>query len=271
MSSIICLERALDMLNLLYENGGKMGVSDIARSMGLHKSTVYRTLDALYLKDFLFKDKQSGKYSLGPRVFQLGFIAASNLPLVRIAKPHMAYLSEKYEEHVSISILEGPTMFAMNYYLGSTSTTLLSSLQDCDSSDAYRPAVGKIFMSSQPNALSVETPIIVDNYNRLLKKRPRFDATATLEALVEELKQVRERGYAYEDGELLVGQVCYAVPIMNQDEVSFAALAMFGAKQRLARFSTDEIVRDMLYTGRIITEHWNNDSFGGEAPPKADV
>lgn len=56
-SNIASVERALDVLLLLYGEGKEMGVSEIANQLGVYKSTVHRTLVTLQSKHFVQKTR----------------------------------------------------------------------------------------------------------------------------------------------------------------------------------------------------------------------
>jgi len=106
MSSIKCLERALDILDLMYQNGGKMTLTQISNELSLYKSTVHRTLLTLEGKEFIQRDEFTGMYTLGSRVFMMGLVAARSIPISKIARPQLSYLSEKYDEYADLSVLD---------------------------------------------------------------------------------------------------------------------------------------------------------------------
>lgn len=51
--TIVAVDRALDVLLLLYSQGEEMGISDISRQLELQKSTVHRILATLEGKGFV--------------------------------------------------------------------------------------------------------------------------------------------------------------------------------------------------------------------------
>ena len=60
-NNIASVERALDILLLLYGEGKEMGVSQIAGTLGIYKSTVFRTLYTLQEKNFVQKNELTDK------------------------------------------------------------------------------------------------------------------------------------------------------------------------------------------------------------------
>lgn len=263
MSSIQSLERALDILNIMYDNGGKIGVSDLSRIMGLHRSTVYRTLNTLYQKDFLQKDNKTSAYSLGPRVLTLGLVAATNMPLAKIAKPHLAYLSNKYETQASIQIIEGverdkSCVFCLNQYLDTTSTTLLSTPSQCETNDAYRPATGLCFVANNlEGPFSTENVHLVNNWLKLSKKFIKNNYN--IQSFIKELEEVKKLGYAIENESFIQGQLAVACPIFDENKRAVATISINGDKKKLYNnYSSEEIISDIKKHSSIINEAWGS-------------
>ena len=245
MSSIQSLERALDILNIMYDNGGKISVTELSKIMGLHRSTVYRTLNTLYQKDFLQKDSRTSVYSLGPRVLTLGLVAATNMPLAKIAKPHLAYLTSKYEVNAAILIIEGEErdkscVFCLNQYLDSTSTTLLSTPSQCEASNAYRP---------------VENEYIMDNWYKLSKKI--IKSNYNIQSFMKELYEIKKQGFAFENESFIQGQIAVACPIFSSSGKAVATVSIDGDKKKLlSNFKNEEIISDIKKHASIINEVW---------------
>lgn len=261
MSSIQSLERALDILNIMYDNGGKISVTELSKIMGQHRSTVYRTLNTLYQKDFLQKDSRTSVYSLGPRVLTLGLVAATNMPLAKIAKPHLAYLTSKYEVNAAILIIEGEErdkscVFCLNQYLDVSSTTLLSTPSQCETSNAYRPATGLCFVANNiKGEMTVENEYIIDNWHKLSKKI--IKSNYNIQSFIKELNEIKKQGYAFENESFIQGQIAVACPIFNSSGKAVATLSINGDKKKLlSNFKNEEIISDIKKHASIINEIW---------------
>src|ERR1700728_4732490 len=66
------VERAAMILNVLGSGSPRLGVTEIATRLGLTKPTVHGLLRTLEKHDLIAQDPDSGKYTLGPGVLQLG-------------------------------------------------------------------------------------------------------------------------------------------------------------------------------------------------------
>ncbi len=70
--NIQSLERAAAMLRLLAGGERRLGLSDIASSLGLAKGTAHGILRTLQQEGFVEQDEASGRYQLGAELLRLG-------------------------------------------------------------------------------------------------------------------------------------------------------------------------------------------------------
>lgn len=269
-SSIQSLERALDIMTLMCKNGGKMGISDIARHMQLHKSTVYRTINTLQEKEYLRKDPSTNLYALGNRAFMLGLMAASNVPLLRIARPHMAYLTEKYQEDIILSIFDdNAKVFDVACHLGNYSTTFYSSDHQQNNINSYPPSVLECLLAFR-SSLEPDDPMLLSfiaNQRSWRFKKQKLDR---MDLLLPYLKKIKEQRYAYECDDYHPGEVCYTVPLLNSSIDLYASLSLRGLKSRLSQYPEATLLREMRRFAWQLSVQWSEGSsqtsFGYEDP-----
>lgn len=260
-SSIQSLERALDILTLMCKNGGKMGISDIARLMQLHKSTVYRTINTMQEKEYLRKDPSTNLYALGKRAFMLGLMASNNVPILRMARPHMAYLTEKYQEDVILSIFdENAKVFDVVCHLGDYSTTFYSSDHQQNNLNAYLPSVMECLLAFR-SSLEPDDPMLLNFISKQRSWRYQKQKLITMDLLLPYLKKVKEQHYAVEsDEEYHPGQVCYTVPIINTSIDLYASLSLRGLKSRLSHYPEETLIREMRRFAWQLSVQWSEGS-----------
>ncbi|WP_426349025.1 IclR family transcriptional regulator [Alloiococcus sp. CFN-8] len=259
------MERALDILDIMYQNGGKMTLTEISKSMNLHKSTVYRTLLTLTEKDFLEKDEQTGLYTLSSRVFMMGLVAASNFPIATIARPHLEYLSEKYDEKINLSLLnynrndntqekaKGDFVLVLQQYLNNTYSKTLITPKQCDASEVFQPAVYMCFMAYLENG--ADSQEFRENYIKLNKRYK--NKSLEIDDVISKVQHVRVKGYAYEENDLRPGSLCIAAPVFNKDNLLVGVLSINGQKAKLNKFSIDKIIEEIKYTASTLTDIWS--------------
>src|SRR4029077_4164792 len=101
------LERGLAILSSFRSGSPLLGVSDLAREVGLSRSTTHRYISTLAALGYLQQDPATRKYRLGPRVLDLGFSAINSMDLREVAVPHLQALSDETGRTVNMAVLDG--------------------------------------------------------------------------------------------------------------------------------------------------------------------
>ena len=98
------LERGLAVIRAFDAEHRELGLSDVARITGLTRAAARRFLLTLVRLGYMsFSD---GRFSLSPRVLELGYAYLSSLSLPEVAQPHMEALVAQVNESSSISVLD---------------------------------------------------------------------------------------------------------------------------------------------------------------------
>ena len=86
-NAVRSVDRAAALLIALGDSQGEAGVTELARRLGLHKSTASRLLATLQRRGLVEQDDETGKYRLGLVVIRLAERAERTLDLRGIAGP----------------------------------------------------------------------------------------------------------------------------------------------------------------------------------------
>jgi IclR family acetate operon transcriptional repressor len=105
--SIQSVERAVAVLKLLGEADPELGVSELARRLKLHKSTVSRLLSTLEAGGFVQQDPRNGRYRLGLQLAALAGLALTQYELRDVARPLLQELATTSGETTTLSVLDG--------------------------------------------------------------------------------------------------------------------------------------------------------------------
>src|ERR1700735_1099151 len=87
------LERGLAILSAFRPDRPAIGISELARELGLPRSTTHRYVSTLASLRYLEQEPSTRRYRLGPRVLDLGFSVLGALGLREIAAPHLQRLT----------------------------------------------------------------------------------------------------------------------------------------------------------------------------------
>ncbi|MFZ7102639.1 MAG: IclR family transcriptional regulator [Peptococcaceae bacterium] len=243
------VDRALDILLLFQSEGEEMGITRISNSLGVYKSTVYRTLATLENKGFVQQNPENGKYWLGLRLYSLGMLIKDKLTLKHLVHPYGKALSEKFKEVVHISVLDkNSEVYPKHIIIDKFQSQQVLSLTPPIGSSAccHSSAVGKALLAfADKNYLA----------KYMENELPKFTekTITTWPGLLEELAKIRMQGYALDDEELELGLSCIASPILGINGEALAALSVSGPTARIKAEKFTEIVQGVSDTAKQIS------------------
>jgi DNA-binding IclR family transcriptional regulator len=225
------VDRALSVLSILARTG-EAGVSDIARELGVHKSTVFRLVATLEAHDMVEQHAERGKYRLGVGVLRLAGATSARLDVVQEARPVARELAAGSGETVNLAILAETSALYVDQVAGS------SSLQPHNWVGQHIPlhatSNGKVLLSELSEA---------DCAQRLPRLTPYTASTITSRArLRAELAQTRERGYAVAIDELEMGLTAVAAPVRDAHGEVVASLSVSGPTFRIEAQRIEELL-----------------------------
>ncbi len=231
------IERAVAVLDS-FNDAAELGVSDVAARVTLSVSTTHRIVRALCIAGFLDQDPATDRYSLGPRLAQLGQLVWDRMGL-GLARPLLEQLAASTGESVNLGVRRGADVLVL---LWAESPQPLRFDQPPGSHvPIHTSAMGKALL-----AFGREPADAVRQLPKLVSYTPRTISSRRL--LVEELERIRERGWAMNDEERNVGVRAIGAPVVGADGVARAAISLQGPTVRLTPDRVDALVSVVLDT-----------------------
>ncbi len=218
------VERSLAILECFRGEVGDLGISEIARSIGISVSTAHRIARALCQRQFLEQDPRTDRYRLGRTLAALGQRASEHLGF-ELASPAVDRLAHDTGESASLSVLQDMEVLIV---LCATSDQRLQFHHAAGPLvDAYASAMGKSMLAFE----RMEVKSTVATLGSLRRFTPN---TVTSRArLTAELEEVRRQGYAVNREERYVGVVGVAAPIIDARGSARASIGIQGPSARL--------------------------------------
>jgi IclR family pca regulon transcriptional regulator len=214
------LERGLSILSSFKSARPLLGVSELAREIGLSRSTTHRYVATLAALGYLEQDEVTRRYRLGPRVLDLGFSAINSMELREISVPHLQRLSDETGHTVNMAILDGADIVYVERCRSSRQgqREIDLNLHVGSRLPAYCTSMGKVLLASLPDD---ERDAALDGVE-LTQRGP--NTLTQRSALVAELEQVQRRGLAVNNEELAFGLRSIAAPVRDHGGEAAAAI-----------------------------------------------
>jgi DNA-binding IclR family transcriptional regulator len=211
-------DRALAILAAFTESRPEVGVSELARELGMHKSTVSRLLGTLEGRRLV--RRVGDRFLPGPELARLGSLAARGLALLPVARPVLARLAEATGETVNLAVRQGDR--ALNVH--QVETTHFVGLTDwtARATPLHATANGKALLAYGAAAVPAVLESLTD---RTIVERAE---------LVNELERTRLRGYAQAVEELEAGLNSVGAPVFDASGDCVAAVSVAGPSYRVS-------------------------------------
>jgi len=201
--------KALFILESFSASSPEWGIRDLSRELSINPTTVHRLVATLHNAGYLQQDPETQRYSLGPKVMKLAALYAHQNPLPSAALE----VFERYAETCDY-----------NFYLGTLSKYEVVYLAKLDgrgpikivvepggTTALHTTALGKVLLANQSDAYIQG---FIDRGS--LTTYTQRSITAP-EVLWEQINEIRQRGYAINDGEHYEDVGAVGVPVYDSD------------------------------------------------------
>ncbi len=229
------VQRAADILKVVGAKGGRgVRLADVVAATGLQKSTALRLLSALVKTGLLDQDDDSRAYYLGFETVALGETAANRFGLADMAMDSIDRLVAATDDTVYLSVRHGDYFVCIARAIGAYPIKTLT-LEIGDrrplGAGAGSLAILAFLSSDEIDAVVRANAGVAD---RLPAIKPQ--------GLLEDLQDIRAKGFARTDGRVVPGLSALAVPVMGLGGVAVAALSIQAVSSRLEAPRAAEIL-----------------------------
>jgi DNA-binding IclR family transcriptional regulator len=229
---ISAVSRALRVLRCFSVDTPELGITEISRSLDIHKSTVHRLLATLEHEGFV-RQIEGGRYMLSFALLELsaGVIAWEGIRETVLSS--LQDLAKNTGETAHLAVLDAGEVLYIEKVEGKWSLRMPSSvgkrlplnctalgkvfLAGLDRHESHRIVHGQKWQTRTPNTL-------IDPYE-----------------LETEVNAVRDQGYALDREEVEEGLVCIAAPIVDDRGITSAAVSISAPSSRILSRLEDHI------------------------------
>jgi DNA-binding IclR family transcriptional regulator len=237
------VKKAFQILDLIAASDHGLKISDLSKTLNISKSTVHGITMALEEIGAVQRDVPTKRYTPGLTLFELGRAAYARIDLKLLARPLMEDLMLKTRESVFLGVKNGDHV---------TIVDIVESMQDLKITSPIGTtiplmagAIGKVFLSSMTDEqalaymCSKELACYTEN---TITDQERF---------VQEIRSVRNTGYAFDNEEYIQGVRAVASPIRSNGHLT-AAIWVVGFTPSMDQDKMKAVAKQITRTAQEI-------------------
>lgn len=216
------LLRAIDILELLSKSKEGYTLAQLSSMLDSPKSSIFDIMKTLAYKNMVIEDNQSGitKYKIGLQSFLIGSSYLNDTDIVNIAKNDLIDLANRMQATTFMSILDDDMVTYLYKY--ESEKTIITTANIGSRRSIHSSALGKVMVAFGTD----------EDLKRAIQRTDFVAYTeytiTSVEKYLDQLKEVRIKGYAKSDREDTLQQVAAAAPIRNHDGKVIAAISCVG-------------------------------------------
>lgn len=257
--TVDAVARSLAILDAIGSEDLEMGVLEISQKVGIHVSTVYRLLNTMMTHGYVDQNRETKKYLLGIKFFELGMARLRSLDLRKMAVSYLRDLHETLKETVLLGMLRHNEVLVIETFSQERGIVFQSRLGVGE--PLHCTGIGKALLAGLRPELQQEvlSSLTMQGFtpNTITKKSE----------LVKELKRIQNHGFAIDDEEILPGVKCVAASILGSDGYAVGAFSVVGPSTRI-ELRQPEIAERVLEARRLISRQLGYVGFPQPSGPK---
>lgn len=232
------ITRAVQVLKAFSFNDKELTLTELSKKLEISKSSMQRILNTLAGEGLLEKDERSKTYKLGMELYFLGNLVEKNSHLLAITNEAMKELNARTGETITLNILHNNRRKCIAYELAKHELTTLSYISK--ESPLYAGASAKLLLA---NLSEITREKIIEHIELVQLTEHTVKSKKQLR---DELKQIRNQGYAVTKSERVLGVCAISAPIKNRLNEVIASMTITIPLIRMDQSKTDQYVEMLL-------------------------
>jgi DNA-binding IclR family transcriptional regulator len=212
------LLRGLDIVSAVAH--GALNLPELSSAVSLTRSTTYRLATTLVEQRFLKFTPRVG-YELGPKLLELGHLAARQMSLPRIAHAHLVKLSQETGDTVHLGVLDNGRALYLEKVPGSRRIEISSRIGETQ--PLRSTGLGKALLLDESEASLREI------FQREATQYPQYTVNEAI--WLERMRHYKKAGYAFDLEENEDRIRCVAAPIRDASDKIIGSISVSSAAQ----------------------------------------
>jgi DNA-binding IclR family transcriptional regulator len=226
-SGIRSVQRALNILQCFDWDNKELTFSEIVDKISLPKSTTSRILSTLENEGFLIRDPDTMKYKLGHSIYLLGIVAKESLDIRSISLPFMEKMTKLTNETSNLYLLENYDRVCIAQV--PSPMPIKQTVQVGERFPIWAGATGRSILAFLDESV----------WDEMIKELKQFTDKTVVDPdeFINDLREIRRKGYSVSMGEKFVEIGCVAAPIFNANRV-IGCISISGPVYRFPKDTT---------------------------------
>lgn len=210
-----------------FKSKDELSITELSEILGHYPSAIHRFLTTLEYLGYVEQDPASGKYRLGLKLLELGYLVFDRMDLRQRVRPvlkelaeisgetaNLAIFDEKQEAIIFVDQIESPRDITMRLRVGYQA-------------QIHATALGKTIFANLPEIKAQEI-LHKAKFPKLTK-----NTITDPERLQKHLNSIRQNGFAIDNEEAVEGAICIAAPIRDHTGQVVAAMSISALANRI--------------------------------------
>jgi len=240
------LQRGLHVLEVIAEARQPLGATEIARQIGVTRSSAFRLIYTLRHMGFLEMARDGRSFTLGPRVLNIGFAYLASMDIIDVARADLELLRDRTNVSAHLSIRDGGEMLYLICI--QTRSGFLSTINVGARFPAYATPMGWLLLSD------LSTRELAALYGGVAMHELTSQTPTDIATLAQRVSQAVIDGYVLSRAIIEPGGSSIAAPVHDKSGKVVAAIDIAGPDSAfdIARLDRDYLT-EVLSTARRIS------------------
>jgi DNA-binding IclR family transcriptional regulator len=244
LAGVLVLHKTLDILDAIKRSPNGLGLTELAHSLSLPKTTVYRIARTLVSREYL-EQTASGIYRVSRKMFVLPVREQLDQMLIRVAQPFILELAAMCNETVNLGLIDAAEIVVIHTAESSQAVRMSSKVGN--RRFLHATALGKVMLAAMDRK-------DIDHLIGLKGMPQITENTITdFDKLMDELQRIRHFGYAIDNQENEIEGRCIASSIAAHGQI-VAALSISGPEFRMSLRRTRSLAPELKKTCAAISD-----------------
>ncbi len=252
------LSSGLKVLRYIASSSTPLGVTRIAKDLGLNASTCFNLLKTLVHERLVTFDESTKTYSMGLGLVELARGSLEKASYVRMMRPHLQELAERHNITTTL------------WQLARDERVVLVDLAESGSALRVHMSIGQrlpMYIAALGRCMAAHSGLTAMEIRRKVSEL-RWEDGPSFETYMHEVEEVRQNGYAVDHGNYVKGVITVSSPILDFQTRPLMAVSAVGFSTQFSERSLQALCEDLrercreathAISGGVVQKLWDSD------------